>query len=527
MCDAIQSVRRLSRNRVCPAGEVCNVERDLRAGVFATLREIGAGESARPNFPVHLMSTDSRGVKAFPLVGAAVAGFALAVMVGILAVRFAGFDVLCKRQILCTVTKDAGWASQVHLTWQDDTASGFVVSWRTASAANERTVEYRPAGAQTWTRVRGRSLALPPNGLIKARGFIHRAKVSGLAPASSYEYRVSNDKNASEPMSAVFRTRTAPAGAAPVSLYYIADTGLKGRVDGLTNGTEILQRFLLRSDATFILGGGDYAAANTDGRFAFPRAAIDEWFRQWQPIISQVPFLPQYGNHEIFLREGFTHWRARFGHPNGFDGGKAYSFDVGAAHVTAMFAPGDRFLPSDDLLDWLDRDLAAARRNGASWLIVYQHGSLFGDGKNHPPDPRLRQVLSPVLERHNVDLLLSGEDQNYERTFPLRDSASTPVAASRSLNSYAAGQGVIYVNVGPAGKRSERSAGFSKLPQATSPEIAARSDDGFHFARLDVSEEKLDIIVYKFRPGETEPMVFERVSINQPTAVGPNAAAPK
>src|SRR3546814_5470515 len=97
-----------------------------------------------------------------------------------------------------------------------------------------------------------------------------------------------------------------------------------------------------------------------------------------------------------------------------------------------MFAPGDGYLPPEDLLGWLDEDLGAARRNGAQWLIVYQHDSLFGHGLSHPADPRLRRLLMPILEKHEVDLHLSAQDQSYERTFPLRTGEAGIEIVSRS-----------------------------------------------------------------------------------------------
>ena len=84
------------------------------------------------------------------------------------------------------------------------------------------------------------------------------------------------------------------------------------------------------------------------------------------------------------------------------------------------------------------------------------------------------------------------------------------------------------MNVGPAGKRSERSStGFSKLPQSVPPEIDVRSDVGFHFARLDVSAEKLDVVVYEFHAGDAEPAVFDRVSLIRGVPIGPDIASPE
>jgi len=460
-------------------------------------------------------ANNRRGATALSWLTAAIAGFSIAVVLGLAVFRFAGFDIVCKRQYLCTVSDARGWASQVHLTWEADPSRSFTVSWRTDSTKNQAIVNYRPAGAEDWQQAAGTSRAMPPNGLLKTRGAIHRTTVEGLDPGIAYEYRVSNDNKTPQKMSAVFQTRTAPAGEAPFSLIFIGDIGMAGRPDGLSSGVAALQDFLMKSDVNFLIGGGDYAYGNGDGRYVFPRDAIDEWFRQWQPVFSRLPFMPAYGTHDLLLREGFRHWGPRIGQADGYGGGRAYSFDVGKAHFTSMLVPEDGHLPPADLLEWLDNDLASARQNGAEWLIVYQHASVFGHGPLHPADQRLRPLLMPILEKHNVDLHFSAHDQSYERTYPLRTDASGIAIGSCESTSYAAGAGVSYLKVSPAGKTSDINGAFSELTAAAAPQIVRRSDDGFHFAQVDLSAGKLDVTVYKRRPEETEPTVFDSFSIQR------------
>lgn len=503
------------------------------AGVFNRLNGYGRmGPPSEPGIPAcsvairpggwhvgDMVTRDTTGARHragyLPWLAGVGAGFLLAVAAGLLLVYLTGFDFVCKHQILCTVGEDKGWASQVHVTWEDEPSRSFTVAWRTATPRNPDVVEYRRSGEREWRQTPGTSVPLGRNGLLRQRGTIHRATVENLEPGTEYEYRVSHDSHRDTAMSTVFRTRTAPAPGSPVSFVFFADTGLRGRPDRLSEAVEPLQRHLRDSDVTFLLGGGDYAYANSDGRHVFPGDAIDEWFRQWQPVLARVPFMPQYGNHEIFLREGFAFWAPRFGHANGYGGGRAYSFDVGPAHFTAMFAPGDGYMPPDDLLRWLDTDLGSARENGAKWLIVYQHDSLFGHGLSHPADPRLRRVLMPILEKHGVDLHLAAQDQSYERTFPLRTGRQRIEIASHEPDTYVAGEGVIYLKVSPAGKKSEITRDFSLLPDAQAQEIAQRSDDGFHFAQVEVSQSRLSIDIYKLRPGEEEFSVFENVSIER------------
>jgi hypothetical protein len=103
------------------------------------------------------------------------------------------------------------------------------------------------------------------------------------------------------------------------------------------------------------------------------------------------------------------------------------------------------------------------------WLVVFQHEPIFAHGRSHPAQPVVRKFLAPIFERHRVDLHLSGHDQNFERTFPLRQAGSAPRVTSTSLDRYAAGDGVVYAKVSPSGKRSNIKRDFSRFARHRRP----------------------------------------------------------
>ncbi|MBN2621780.1 MAG: metallophosphoesterase, partial [Acidimicrobiales bacterium] len=66
-------------------------------------------------------------------------------------------------------------------------------------------------------------------------------------------------------------------------------------------------------------------------------------------------------------------------------------------------------------LEWLDDALASATR---PWRVVAMHHPPYSSG-SHGSTARAEDLLVPILERHQVDLVLSGHDHHYERTVPL------------------------------------------------------------------------------------------------------------
>ena len=379
---------------------------------------------------------------------------------------------------------------QVHLSWTGDAAESLTVTWHTMKGGAGVYVDYRQVGEGEWMRVEARSFDSP------GKGFLHRAALDGLTPASGYEYRPAGG--------AVHRTRTAPREG-DFTFAFISGTGLIGRLDGNATGTRQVMHELLRDDPLFVLGGGDYAYANKDGRFASVADAIDAWFLQSEEILARFPFIAQYGNHEIHLEERYEDWAPRFAHPEGFDGGRNYSFQVGDAHFTGLFVPGDDL--TDEQLEWLNADLARGRKE-ARWLVVFQHESIYGHGTSHPAHPGVRARLAPIFERYEVDLHLSAHDQNYERTFPLVNVPEEPTPMSTALERYEQGEGVVYAKVSPAGKMSEIGDQFSQLPEEQQAFMAVRDCAVHHYALVHVKAK-----------GEIEVEVFSVVGDGTPKSL--------
>jgi 3',5'-cyclic AMP phosphodiesterase CpdA len=394
-------------------------------------------------------------------------------------------------------TPNSGAASQIHLSWAQEPSSSFTVTWHTAGGDSPAFVEYRDLNSEAWISVPAHTRRSPGD------GFLHTATVTGLKETTEYQYRVSNDKGAERPVGPSFQTRTAPQErAASFTFAFISDTGIAGRLDGNASGTQQIIDELVADDPLFVLGGGDYAYANNDPRFSNTGETIDAWFNQMESVFQRSPFMPQYGNHEISLDERYSDWAPRFSLPSGakvnqsflydvrqaLEAEVSYSFGVGAVHFTGLFVTDADIAP--ETVTWLDRDLAAARDRGAEWLIVYQHEPLFAHGYVHPSYKRVRKILAPILEKHNVDLHLSSHDQSYERTLPLRNVSETLEISSTSLNDYAAGDGVMYLKISPSGKMSERQNDFSRFLEPMPEYMAARDDTMHHYALFTVDGTK-------------------------------------
>ncbi len=293
-----------------------------------------------------------------------------------------------------------------------------------------------------------------------------------------------------------------PGGPAePIRFSFLADTGIAGRADGLSDGTTRVVYQVRDAAPHFVLGGGDYAYRSTDPRLRSGQEAVRAWLEEVEPIATGRPLMLQYGNHEVGLGERHRDWAVHFPQLRTLLTGRSrsYSFDAGPCHVTAFYAPTEDISP--DEVAWLWQDLDAARARGCRWSVVFQHQPLLAHGSSHPADGTVERALARVLQHHRVDLHLSAHDQNYERTHPVTwaGDGEAQVACRPEPGSparYPQGAGVVLAKVSPSGKRSDRGGDFSRLPRELPPVVAVADDAAHHFAVVDVDDARLELTTY-------------------------------
>ncbi len=443
--------------------------------------------------------------KLMPVATGVLLGAAAVAIAMILLKTFRGPTAICTLNILCIKTNSVANAApqQIHIATPVDGARDIVVSWETSGPVEQSRLEYRPAGQENWQTTDVVSKRAPANGILGSRQWLHQARMTPLTPETVYEYRIRSQGRFSRRTyeSELYRAKTLDDPIKyPLSIALVTDTGLAGRADRLTPHANPVLARLIDQPAHLILGLGDYPYADSDERFLFPEQAIGAWLREWQPVLAQTPFYPQWGNHECCLRETTDLWTPRFELPESDSpDGLSYTFQIGNVFFLSLFSPGvEGLTPNAYMLSWMDEVLSTAREGGALWLIVYQHEPIYAHGQAHPADPETRAALAPIFEKHKVDLHLSSHDQSYERTYPLngvtRDEFSI---GSQEVNEYRQGQGVIYAKVSPSGKKSNITGDFSHLPPEKMPMIAVANDKAHHFGVLELrSPEELALVVY-------------------------------
>jgi hypothetical protein len=396
---------------------------------------------------------------------------------------------------------------QVHIAWNRDPATSVNMRWHTRLGNTPSMMQYRPQGEEEWHTVLGHQLSLSPEA-----GAYHEVQINGLSPSMTYEYRIKGDYLQGF-WGDVLQFRTAPGDErGEFDAIYFADTGLAGRRDGLSTGVDQIVREIAARRPLLTLAGGDYAYYNMDKRYGSLEASIDAWFRQMDPVFSQSAVMPTYGNHETQLKENYTPWARRFAIPPTTLNDQNFSFDVGSAHFVSIFAVYEQQGLEPEVLDWIRRDIEAAKSAGKTWIIPYMHVSAFAEGASHPSNLALRAQLGPLFESLGVKLVLSSHDQAFERTYPLVNVPEQNQPTSTSKTCYTMDDGVTWLKTSPSGKESNKSGSFSIFKAEPSPWVAKRDNTMHVFTQLHFSPDKLSVKTLGLKGDGGEPVELDSFS---------------
>ena len=285
------------------------------------------------------------------------------------------------------------------------------------------------------------------------------SSMSVLAPASTYCYQlVGRDQPIIERTG--FRTAPSADSDEPVRFLAFGDSG----GGGADQYALLEQMYTVPFD--LIVHTGDLAYDDgTMGQYE------DTVFGVYGDLFRNIPFFPAAGNHDYKTMRGAP-FREVFDLP-GDSGEKWYSYDWGRVHFVALDTEADYATQAA----WLDRDLAATQ---LPWKIVYMHRPPYSSG-SHGSDTTLRAKLAPVLQKHGVQLVLSGHDHDYERMHPQH--------------------GVAYVVTGGGGVGT-KSVGKSSF--------TAFSEDVIHFVLVEVNVDQLILHAIDATGREFDSMVVPR-----------------
>jgi predicted phosphodiesterase len=146
---------------------------------------------------------------------------------------------------------------------------------------------------------------------------------------------------------------------------------------------------------------------------------LDEVFTEpYKPLIDAgVEWELAIGNHEISEKksdnavEEIQAQIRQFGKPGTYYVASHGPMDVFVLDSTIPLSTGQG---GPEQLAWLEQELQAST---ARWKVAMVHQPGYSSGK-HGSSLEVRDALQPLFVRYGVDVVFTGHDHHYERTFP-------------------------------------------------------------------------------------------------------------
>ncbi len=94
-----------------------------------------------------------------------------------------------------------------------------------------------------------------------------------------------------------------------------------------------------------------------------------------------------------------------------------YSFDHDNVHFLALATE----IPNDEKskqYNFVKNDLEkASKDDDIDWIIVYGYRNFYSSDSKHDGNGGLQSAYHPLFDIYGVDIVLSGHNHNYQRTF--------------------------------------------------------------------------------------------------------------
>ena len=304
---------------------------------------------------------------------------------------------------------------RIVLTWTGNPARTQAVTWRTDNTVDVGYAELAladPSARFDLKAVRYEAVSQSLNIAEHDQNVpfvtrFHSVEFKGLWPDTLYAYRV-GDGN--QRWSEWLQFRTASTKREPVEFLYFGDA----QNSVLSHWSRIMRAAFQKAPyADFSIHAGDLInRAHRDQEWA-------EWFKAGGWAHGMIPSIVVPGNHEYDEltdadqeKRLSLQWGPQFALPRYSNLPESleetvYYIDYQGVRIVAMNSNRE----IETQTKWLEKVLS---RNPNRWTVLTFHHPIFssGDGRDNS---RNRASWKPIIEKHDVDLVLQGHDHTYAR----------------------------------------------------------------------------------------------------------------
>jgi len=235
----------------------------------------------------------------------------------------------------------------------------------------------------------------------------HSFTFTNLSPGQQYIYRVGTKEN----WSAWIEFRMPTNASDEFSFIYFGDP----QNDLKSQWSRIVRKaYKYNPNCSFMLYAGDII--NHGGN----DSEWEEWFNAGSYIFASVPQILTPGNHDYIDLALDPHWHTQFSQAQNGPGGlksSCFFVDYKNLRIISFDSAAEYELEDENGFalktqkSWLDSVLQS---NTKDWVIVTTHLPFYSPKESRDNDI-LRKHFQPIIEKHKVDLVLTGHDHSYGR----------------------------------------------------------------------------------------------------------------
>ena len=175
-----------------------------------------------------------------------------------------------------------------------------------------------------------------------------------------------------------------------------------------------------------------------------------------------------------------------------------YSHDFQNVHFISM-STEHPFEEGSKQYEFIKNDLEKISKNpNVGWIIVHQHKPFYSTHNDREEAKQLRDTFLPLFEKYNVDLVIYGHNQYYERTYPIlynkeiediidEESIPQPIITDSSFSHYKNTKGIKFLTVGTGGDKLSS-------PKATPDYLVIQDDEEYGFLNLKLEDNGKTIV---------------------------------
>lgn len=340
---------------------------------------------------------------------------------------------------------------------QGGTPTAMTVMWESAQAVASKVIVKDAAGAEVAT------VEAP-----SARR--HQHAFTGLKPGTPYTYEAF-EGDVRVGLGSFRTNRAASDGRFKFAVF--GDSGRR------TSRQFAVARQLEAWKPDFMLHTGDVVYPNGEARDYGPK-----YVEPYRELIRHTVMYPTLGNHDYRTDRGQPYLDFFELPKAASDTERYYAVSYGNALLLGLDT-NQEVKPGSAQYVWLEQQL---KTSTADWIFPFFHHPPYSAG-DHKSNMTVRNALSPLFEKYNVQLVFTGHDHNYERTRSIEDFVKD-------------GRGVTYLVAGGGG---------ADLRDVDPQAFTALAVQKHHFVGVTIDGKKLTLEAVDHR-GE----IFDRLSLTAP-----------